>query len=494
MEREQPHVTPGPSNDYLQWYAQRFGLPLDGVRDLLEISRDQVIETDWPKSLGIPHCLEYLAPGQFMEQTYYGVLAALRDLGYASIVKVVDDSTAAQESAAYGVAEQRRLAVQDRVAQQMSQLQQSAAALSTLVQDLRELDRRLAQFDESEQDNSAGQQADAAFKAEFLDRIDGGAMNPASIFGIAQRLNVPELPGLFHGLRRLPLENAARANEMSEVEGRHEELAQRVKALSIDAVSRDVLIQKLLRYYQWKDAAWRDHRGQRQLLLANLRTQYGLFRLTVTQVKPLLRTLRRQAMTIDRSESPELPSMFDATLNETELLAKKRVSSNGPYAVVLVSLQFLTRPPQKPAYGLLRPSSVTAQWRAYCWSDDDIARFIGFRQSPDLDLLGEASEELRRQLSSIDEELSGYLREAGVLPPSPAPPEVHGNSWAEEIRSIFDPLSSVADGLLSAIRWLTSRRESAAEREAEELAARTAKHDAWAAYKAFKTAHGMLTW
>ena len=42
-------------------------------------------------------------------------------------------------------------------------------------------------------------------------------------------------------------------------------------------------------------------------------------------------------------------------------------------------------------------------FRAYCWSEDDIARYLSFRQNADWDLLGAISEELRQQLAAIEE-------------------------------------------------------------------------------------------
>ena len=88
-----PQQPPSDAANFFSWYGKRFKLPLDGVRDFLEIGRGTVIETDWPKSLGLPRCIEYVAPGSVSERAYFCVLTGLKDAGFI-ITKVLDTTQA----------------------------------------------------------------------------------------------------------------------------------------------------------------------------------------------------------------------------------------------------------------------------------------------------------------------------------------------------------------------------------------------------------------
>ena len=132
------------------------------------------------------------------------------------------------------------------------------------------------------------------------------------------------------------------------MEALNAELAHRVKSLGIGHEAREVLAEKLTAFYRWKDMTQRDALGRRRLQLTSLRNHFATVKLTLTWVKPYLSTLRRQSMSAEYGDSPELASMVDAVLSDVELLAKRKVTADGPFAVVLTSMQFLTRPPGRP--------------------------------------------------------------------------------------------------------------------------------------------------
>jgi DNA-binding transcriptional MerR regulator len=430
--------------------------------------------------------LEFSAPGQFIEPSYYGILNQLRDLGYANISKVVDSSTAAEQSAAFFAGQQRQMASQDRMASQLQILQQSVGKLRGLVQELRDIDRRLDQFLEGEREGVDGLAAEAALKAEFINTVDGGVMNPASIFGDAQRLGIPELPDLFYPMRRPALGDASSVSEVCSAA--NAQLLRQIAALGISAAARDALTQKLRLFYAWKDSTARALFGQRHSLLARVKQEYATLQLALTWVKPHLRAMR-QTPSLVMLDSPDLPSMFEVTMNELELLARKKVDE-GAYAVLLVSMQFLTRPVEQPR-GMVRPSSMTIQFRAYAWSDEEIARYLDHRQQLDMDVIGAVSQELMQQLKEMEEDMKGYLREAGVLPRTERQSRETVSGFQETISDFFGPLTSIVAGISQLLRWLFGERERTIDTEA---VARTAKKDAWACYKGFKAAHGMVRW
>jgi len=481
--------------DYFAWYAQRFGLDPARVRDLFEVARGQVVETHYPRSLGVPRCLELSVPGQYVEHIYSALVRALQDLGYARVIVVIDSTTPALQSAAYDAAMGQRGVTEDRVAQHLSFLQQAAAVLFRLVQELRETDKRLQQHVESEENNAAGEEMDVTLKSQWLNVVEGGEINPASIFGQAQQMAESALPELFYALRRLPLGTGPGVTAR-DIEVCNAELSQRVKALSISPRAGKMLAQHLARYYTWKDKTLQETREMRRELLQNLKTQYSNSREQLAYLMPHLRALRWQALAIDQSGSPELPSTFEVTLREIELLARRQVSQAGPHAVVLVSLQFLIYVPRGMGtqHGVPRVGRVVAQYRSYCWTDDDIKRYVAYRQGESLDLLDAVSDDLRQQLSAFEAAAADYLHEIGASPLLPVSGAASPSGITGMAKGIPERLARAAGWARVLLQRLVSRSTREEARVAEELAGLAARKDAFACYNSFKKAHGLLTW
>ena len=487
------------SPDFFSWYADRFNFPLDRARDLQEIGQDQVIETDYPKSLGVPYYLEFSGPGQFSERSYAVVLHSLRDRGYGSIIKLVDTSALSEGSMAFRNASFQQASTEDRVLRQLGHVQEAVGVLFKLVQELQALDVRLRCFADSESDSAVGAQEDLTLKTNWLDEVNGGPRNPGSLFSWAQRLRVPELEALFYSLRRLPLGPSADVLTPEQIKDLQAELAGRVRALALIDQADAVLQQTLLRYYAWKDSERRDLQTRRQFALHKLRTHYGILRLELTQVRPYLCALRRQTAATNGTEKVQLLSAFDSILTDVELLAKKKLQADR-YAVLLITLQFTTRPPPARPSGekIFSPSSVVVQYRAYCWDDEEIGRYLAYRQGEGLDLLAEVSGELSQQLSAVEKDLTAYLREAGVLAAQQVSDSVHPPSWIEQakgsVRGIFEPLNDGIAGFQILLHALSFGTKESDRHVVDENLVRAIRKDAYACYKIFKQAHGMVTW
>lgn len=478
--------------DYFEWYAQRFGIEMEHARDLFEAAQGQVVETDYPKPLGITRTIEYMGYGVTVERVRAGIVSALRDLGY-EFRTVVDATEVAAQSGAFDAVMQQRTSAEDRVAQQVTGLQQSALTLAKIAQELHEVDRRMAQYVESEQAGDAGAQADAGLKSRWVEVVEGGAVNPNGIFALARQLNLADLPDMFFGLRRLPLGTGVQGAWAREAPACNAALAQSVRDLPVSAGLQNALMQKLTRYYTWKDATWRELCKRRGLLLQSVRSHHGEARMQLVSLTSSLRALRHQPLSLGQLAPPELPNTFDVSLREVSLLARKLVSAHGPYAVVLVSVQCLGRAQADVRERALVPERVIVQYRPYCWTNEDIERFVVYQQGDNATLLEEVSGDLLQHLQAAEQELLEYLRELGISAFLRSP-EPHPAAAPDGLQRALGRAVGIIAKARDMWQWRSQQEARAVAREAEERATRAARTDAFACYTAFKKEYGLLTW
>ena len=56
---------------------------------------------------------------------------------------------------------------------------------------LHEVNRRMAQYVESEQEGNAGARTDAGLKSRWVNVVEGGAVNSSGVLALARQLNLP---------------------------------------------------------------------------------------------------------------------------------------------------------------------------------------------------------------------------------------------------------------------------------------------------------------
>lgn len=480
------HAPASVADTYFAWYAKKYGLQDSGARDLLEAGGEQVLVTDYPRSIGTPYYLEVSAPGHFLNPAYNGILTCLRDLGYARIVKVTDSLTAGAFTAPFAAG--RQLA-EERLAQQLPKLQGMMAEIHELLRGLDDTERALGELHESELPGSAGEQAELAMKSRWLDEVEGGAANLSSVIGLAQRVELAELPGLFFSLRRAPLQTP---DDPKEITSKNAQLAEVIEALTTNSLLKHTLLQKLLRYIVWKDGLRRTLAGRRQLLVARLRGTYQSLQLQVALLRPALRQLRQYRLVDDVKDYPELAALFGNVASEVELLAAKRVARTGPMAVLSVTLKFVLRPPQPEQRGVPPSASLVIQYRAYAWDDESIQSYLHYRSNQDLDYFAHAGEALSHQLSGIQSEMGKYLADDTQTISIPSS-RLAAHRPSE---GMLAPLSHAFTCIAAGMRWTIGlvKIQAMSAPRIEEQVRKAVRRDAFLCYKTFKASHGLLTW
>lgn len=474
------------SEAYFAWYAARFRLKDTDARDLLDVGQDQVLLSDFPRSIGHPYFLEVTAPGHFLGPAYSGILNGLKDLGYVSIVKVSDTLTAGAFTAPFAAGRQ---ALEERLAQSLPKVQEMIAGTHELMRDIEDAEHALQELLESEQPGSVGEQAELALKGRWLDEVEGGAGNLSSVIGLAQRSDLAELPGLFFSLRRKPLHES---DDPKQITSMNAQLAEVVETLTAGPVLKRTLLQKLLRYAIWKDGLRRSLLGRRVVLVARLRGQYQSLQLQVSLLRPVLRHLRQYRTADEVKEHPELAALFGNVVSEVELLASKRVAPKSPLAVVSVAMKFVLRPSQPEQRGVPPTASLIIQYRAYAWDEESVKRYLYYRSNEDLDYLVQAGESIFSQLAGIQTDINRYLAEGSQTTGAKSPVSTEN----QRSEGILAPLTYVFSGIADAARWtialLRSPEASSARLEGE--IRKAARRDAFLCYKMFKASHGLLTW
>lgn len=445
------------------------------------INRFRFIREDWNLSI---------------EASYFWLLQHSRiDLAYPIIDKITDVFAASEQSAFFGVAQQRLGLQQDKVSQFLATIGKMVKELFQLVRELRIIDERLELYRRSYKGDEA---AEISLKGYWIDLVEGGAKNPASVYGMSRELGFTTLPDVFFSTHPISSEN------VDEV----------VDSLKFNRKLKEVLKRKLKIYLVWKEHTHKELQVRRRFTIKYLRQHYDIIRMYMTWVKPYLRNIRRLQLQ-DRTESVDLMNAFEGSLVEIEILLRKPVPDTllektservkAPcYACILLTFQFRTRPAMsyvQEGYqrGPIHVGRMHIMIRGYAWTDDQIKKFKQMREEEDLDLLKTIDESVKEAMIALGDELKAYLTEGG---------EIFTHEWPKAIEkkkqpkqeSIIAPFTSVVKGFgeLTALPFPKKIKGKKVSqyylKKNIKTAQKTIRRDMWVLYKNYRKAHRMLAW
>jgi hypothetical protein len=480
VEKEKKEVKIKSKEDYFKIYP----------RQKIELAKDQYVEVDYPKP-NWTYRLIYETFQNSIEEAYFWVLNYLRyDMGYPEVDKIIDVFAASEHSAFFGVAQQRIGLQQDKVSQFLATVGKMVKELFQLVRELRILDERLHYYKDSYTDSKSSESAEITLKGIWIDLVEGGSKNPASVYGMARELQFTTLPDLFFSTR------VRKAEDVDEA----------VDKLDFNRKVKEVLKRKLRTFMEWKEHTFRELKTKRRFTLQYLRQHYDIIKMYMNWVKPYLRNIKRlQAEQYGKKavETPDLISAFESSMVEIEILAKQIPQNNKEYkACILANFVYRTKPSmsyQQEGYqrGPIHVGETTITLRTYAWNDEDIENYKRMRELEDLELLMSIDSSLRSAMEALGEELENYLEEAGEM--------LKKKEVVEEEKpkkpTIFEPFGEVAKGfgeLFGSFKPSKSKRpvkkdEFRAEQE-KKAAIGVARGAMWNTYKNFKKAHRMITW
>ena len=441
---------------------------------------------------------------QSLEEAYFWALNFFRH-GVAGafnhIVKVTDTFSSSEQSAYFGASQQRLGLQQDKISQFLATIGKMVKELFQLVREIRVIDERMDLYGKSYANDHA---ADIALKGYWIDLVEGGAKNPASVYGMAREIGFATLPDLFFGAP-------------PSLESRNVQTY--VNNLEFNKKMKEVLMRKLKTYIVWKEHTHKELKNRRNFTIKFLRQHWAVIHMYITWVKPYLKNVQRmsrlQSKDIDRD--PEIVSSFDGAVTEVEFLAMNAKPKEDKYtSCILINFWFRTTPKldihAKQEYhhkGPVHVGKLVMNIRAYGWTKQDVDNYLRMREEESMELLGNVDSSVKAAMDSLGDELRQYLIESGEKDLLPPKAEKTAQEKAMEKRIAGNPFSALLGGFGEIFGSLVGaggpktvklKSEKRSRKQDFQLGIKlgsaegVAKKVSFAFYKIFKKAHKMLAW
>ncbi|OIO64428.1 hypothetical protein AUJ68_05985 [Candidatus Woesearchaeota archaeon CG1_02_57_44] len=432
---------------------------------------------------------------QSIEESYFWILDYLRvDLSF-QVEKIVDAFSASENSAFFGVVQQRIGLQQEKVSAFLATIGKMTRELFQLVRELRILDERLSIYNASmgigTEEKKKSEAAEITLKGYWIDLVEGGAKNPASVYGMSRDLGFMTLPDLFFSAPSL---------EPGKVD-------EYVDKLDFNRKIREVLKRKLHTFAEWKKHTYAELKTRRQFTLKYLRQHFNIIRMYMAWVKPYLHNLKRLALDQDKTETPDLITAFEGSVLEIEILGRTKAAGKY-FPCILVSLLYRSRPSmsyQQEGYqrGPIHVGRIDIKMRAYAWTQTDIDNYKKMRSDEDMELLSMIDGSVKAAMEALGDELEKYLKEAEETYEFDKPlAEVKEKP---QPKSVADPFISVFKGFGEMFGTIipVGNKDKKTRIDKNDLyrlslnkkdAIDTAHSRMWRLYKIYKKAHKMLSW
>ena len=460
---------------------KKFGF--DEIEDSEEF-RQSRIKTGYPTPAR-RYRIHYEGYNISIEEPYFWTLHYLRYFGgFPRIDKITDVFAAAENSAFFGASQQRLGLQQDKVSQFLATIGKMVRELFQLVREMRILDERLSYYSDSYTSSPSAESAEITLKGIWVDLVEQGAKNPASVYGMAREVQFTTLPDLFFATHPKKQEDVDVV-----VEKERGQFNRKV---------REVLKRKLRSFLAWKEHTYDELKNRRKFTLKYLRQHFEIIRMYMTWVKPYLKNIQRMQLDQSRVDTPDLIVAFESSMIEVEILAVKPGQIN---QCILMHYLFRTRPEmsysQEYQRGPLHLGRVEMDFRAYAWSDKEIENYKRLREQEDMQLLGVIDGSVKAALEALGDELMRYLKEAGEefveKKEMPKPPTKRAGPFLsvfEGFGEMFGSFKAKKEAKPKKVTQTDLMKEAITRKKAED----TVKRVMWNVYHHFKKQHDMLNW
>jgi hypothetical protein len=190
--------------------------------------------------------------------------------------------------------------------------------------------------------------------------------------------------------------------------------------------------------------------------------------------------------------TPDMVSAFEGSMVEVEFLGVKDPGKKY-HPCILCHFLFRTRPSmsfQQEGYqrGPIHVGRLEMNFRAYCWTDEQIENFKKFRDKEDIELIKSISDTLAEAIDAMGGDLERYLKQAEgekIEEEKPSKP-----TFVDRIRAEFlGPKKPKAE------KPKKPKRVNPLKDKSERGAAiGTVKEEMFTLFKNFKKAHDMIMW
>ncbi len=435
-----------------------------------------------------------------MEEPYYSLVKLLKtDFSFDRMIKIVDSFAASESSSFFGSNAQRLGIQQDKASQFMATIGKMVKELFQILRELRILDERLSLYNKS---YCGEESSEVTLKGTWIDLVEGGAKNPASVWGMANELGFSLLPDLFFSVN---LKNA------DEVEGEVNRLKDK-EDFSMQLVN--VLARKLKAYYTWKDHTFKELKTRRKFTIKYLKQYHDAINLYISWIKPYLDNIRGLHMSNKLKGHIEVVSGFESSMMEMEFLATKSDAGNFK-PIIIVNFSYRTRPNMNFSNeynrGPTHLGRMEFTMRGYVWNNDQIEKFLKVRRKEQLEMVGSYDASVKEVLESLGDDLTKYLAEFDEDKKKEKAEEQKkeekpkGKGMLEPISAVFSGMKEIFGPLFpetdkpvhkSLIDTFTQKEamQKFKDQNSIKKAYGTVDVAICKSYEIFKKAHGMLAW
>jgi hypothetical protein len=471
-----------------------------GSEEYIEISRDNAGNKVFGFT-GFPspkkrYEIVYEAPNLSIEEMYYWILEHFKvSQAHPDVIKIQDIFSASEQSSFFGSAQQRIGLQQEKVSMFLATIGKMVKELFQLVREIRILKERLNYYEDSFDEKSRSREsAEISLKGIWIDLVEQGAKNPASVYGMARELQFTTLPDLFFSIHP-----TSAADVDTEVD-----------KLDFNRKVKEVLKRKLRQFYEWKRTSHDELKNRHVFTLKYLRQHFDIIKMYMSWVKPYLRNIRRM-QSADRSSSPHLISAFEGSVIELEFLAyrfptRQRVAepirrNQEIYSVVIAHFYYRTKPQmsysQEYQRGPLHVGMCDMTLRAYAWTKEQIRLYEQYRAAEDLDLMTSIDGSVKAAMEALGEEFERYLKEAGETEPIKKEKKIE--SLAEKMKKSADPFTAIIFGFGEVFGSFGKKKgkkglDKVALEGERKAAEDSAGNAIWQTYKNYKKMEGMIAW
>ncbi len=477
-----------------------------------EEHRDNPQKTGYPTP-AIRHRLVYEAMNAYIEEAYFFIIDHLRyDWSFTDFHKITDVFAAAAQSAMFGVSEQRLGLQQDKASAYLKGISEMLRALFQIVREVRIINERLSYYNDTFRRafKGAARGSEITLKGVWVDQVEGGVKNAASVYGLAQTVGFTILPDLFFRVEIDDTGMDALIDKPEEYEKASAAMIEKVDK-KVDSLTefnekvREVLKRKLVQYYTWKHRTYKELITRRRFTIKYLRQHYETIKLYMGWIKPYLRNIKRLQLDQKRMDSSDLIGAFEGSMIEIEVLATKTMNYKHWRPCMLVHFLYRTRPAMTyMAEGYQRGPAHTGQYdmtlRGYIWTDKQIKNYLRMKEEEDLELLSSINASIKEAMDSLGDELKAYLLEAKEE--FDIDKIKKASEKKQEKKSVFEPLLSIKSGFAEIFSALSkapgigrTKGPSAVEISDEKKAAMSDMVlSFYQTYKNFKKAHRFVHW
>ncbi len=496
-----------------------------GEEETAELVSGVPEKTGYPKS-SYRYNIVVEAINAYIEEAYFWTIDQLKlGASFNKFVKITDIHAAAEQSAFFGVSEQRLGLQQEKASGYLRGISEMLKALFQIVRELRVIDERLGYyrhaFERKSEEEAVG--SEITLKGVWVDQVEGGTKNAASVYGLAQTVGFSVLPDLFFRIRA----NDAGGHKVKPEE--YDAFVKRVvedvdqsvnKMEGFNEKVKEVVKRKLTQYYMWKLRTFRELDARRKFTIKYLRQHYDTIKLYMGWIKPYLRNIMKLQMAeklIEKDKAYELITAFEGSLIEIEVLSYKHRAGNKFHPCVLLNIFYRTTPSMTYTQeGYQRGPSHTGKFdmtmRGYVWSDEQIKNYLRMKEEEDLKMLSMINDDIKASMDALGDELKQYLKEAGETFPEDEAKKAEeekerkaklSNSPLEPFIGVFGGLKEIVTsfgggirpaGKQSLKRQLTGGKSDVKLVLEIDAATKELKTAIYGTYHNYKKMHGMLTW